>query len=171
MKERMTQTLTYQNLGHPRYDAWYLGYRFPKFRRNVLPPFLTVKEKNTPSFSRFLESKAQLLFKMYALIPLKRKKQLTRIYCVTFKGKWNTYRNEHKILTFSDNVVTRYRIFSTLYLFLRFNFCFEQTQPLNQHTLKATYTPVCINLLHLISPTPFSPLLLIGEYRQFYCAK
>jgi len=60
---------------------------------------------------------------------------------------------------------------SAAYLSLRFNFCFEETQYLNQHTIKATYTTVYIKSFHLMSPTSSCLVLLIGEYRQFDCEK
>jgi len=42
-------------------------------------------EKKPHPFSRFKWSKNHLLFKLKALLSLKRQKQLTRIYCVTFQ--------------------------------------------------------------------------------------
>jgi len=91
-----------------------------------------------------------------------------RILC-NISGKWNPYRHESKNLRFFKNDVSRYRMLSTANLSWRFIFYFEQS--LNQHTIKAIYTTVCIKSFHLISPTPSCPVLLINEYRQFVCEK
>jgi hypothetical protein len=143
-----------------------------RFEETRVPPILTVKAKRPHSFSRFKGSKVHLLFKLKALHSLKRQKQLTRGYYVTFQQNGILIdRHERKNLRFFKRDVIRYRMLSTSYLSLRFNFYFEQIQSLNQHTIKATYTLVCIKSFHLISPIPSSPVLLIGEYREFYCQK
>jgi len=141
------------------------------FRRKVVPPILMVKANKTPFIFKIQGVQGSFTLHIEGSTFFEKAEATNQGILCNISGKWYPYRHERKTFSFFKSDLIRYRMLSTSYLSLRLNFYFEQTQSFNQHTIKATYTPVCIKSFLLISLTPSSPVLLIGENRQFYCEK
>lgn len=142
-----------------------------RFKEMLCLQFWRSKRKKTPSIFKIQVVQESSTLQIEGTTFFETAEATNQSILCNVSGKWNPHRHEGKNLRFFKSNVFRYRMLSTVYLSLRFNFYFEQTQSLNQHTMKATYTKVCIKHFRLISRTSCCPVLLISEYKQFDCEK